>query len=47
MYEQLAKDLPFFPYTITTNGYVYKSNVKGGVVYEDGIPRVDLLWFKK
>ncbi len=47
VYEQLAKDLPFFPYTITTNGYVYKSNVKGGVVYEDGIPRVDLLWFKK
>ena len=45
--EQLAKDLPFFPYTITTNGYVYKSNVKGGVVYEYVIPRVDLLWFKK
>ena len=46
VYEQLAKDLPFFPYTITTNGYVLKSNIRGGVVYEDGIPRVDLMWRK-
>ena len=47
VYEALARDLPWFPYTITTNGYMFKGNVRGGVMYEDGIPRVDLLWVKK
>ena len=47
VYEALARDLPWFPYTITTNGYMLKGNVRGGVMYEDGIPRVDLLWVKK
>jgi peptide/nickel transport system substrate-binding protein len=46
VYEALARDVPWFPYTITTNGYMFKGNVKGGVMYEDGIPRVDLLWKK-
>jgi peptide/nickel transport system substrate-binding protein len=46
VWEALARDLPYLPYVVTTNGYVLSPKLQGGKVYEDGILRVDLLWMK-
>ena len=47
VYEQLAVDLPFYPYVETTNGFVLSPDLHGGEVYYDGILRFDLLWTTK
>ncbi|HEV8298330.1 MAG TPA: ABC transporter substrate-binding protein [Acidimicrobiales bacterium] len=47
IYEQLAKDLPFFPYVVTVNGFVAQPRLKGASVQEDGIMRFDLIWLSK
>jgi peptide/nickel transport system substrate-binding protein len=44
VWEALARDLPYFPYVVTTNGYATSPRVGGAEVYEDGILRVDLIW---
>jgi peptide/nickel transport system substrate-binding protein len=48
LYDQvwviLAKDVPYYPYVETENGFVTSPDLKGGQVYEDGILRFDLLW---
>jgi ABC-type transport system substrate-binding protein len=44
VWEALAKDLPYYPYVKTVNGFVTSPDLKGGQVYEDGILRFDLLW---
>jgi peptide/nickel transport system substrate-binding protein len=44
VWEALAKDLPYYPYVKTVNGFVTSPDLRGGVVYEDGILRFDLLW---
>jgi peptide/nickel transport system substrate-binding protein len=43
VYEQLAKDLPFFPYIVTQNSFVCSPKLLGCTSYEDGILRFDLL----
>jgi hypothetical protein len=45
-FDQLAKDIPYYPYVKTVNGFVTAPTLKGGQVYEDGILRFDLLWKK-
>ena len=47
VWEALARDLPYVPYIVTTNGFVLSPKLRGGTVYEDGILRFDLLWIKK
>lgn len=47
VYEQLAEDLPFYPYVETENGFVMAPHLKGGEVYYDGILRFDLIWRTK
>jgi peptide/nickel transport system substrate-binding protein len=44
VWETLAKDLPFYPYADTTNGFVVSPELGGGAVVLDGILRTDLLW---
>ena len=44
--DQLAKDLPFFPYVVTTNSFACTPKLQGCAVFEDGILRVDKLWKK-
>jgi peptide/nickel transport system substrate-binding protein len=44
VWEILARDLPYYPYARTTNGYVTASGLKGAEVTLDGILRLDLLW---
>jgi peptide/nickel transport system substrate-binding protein len=46
VFDQLAKDLPFFPYIVTQNSFVCSPKLQGCSVYEDGILRFDLLWRK-
>jgi peptide/nickel transport system substrate-binding protein len=46
VYEQLAKDLPFFPYIVTENSFACSGKLRGCALYEDGILRFDLLWKK-
>jgi peptide/nickel transport system substrate-binding protein len=43
VYEELAKDLPWFPYAHPDNGFVASGEVLGGAVVWDGILRTDLL----
>ena len=43
MYDQLAVDLPWFPYTHPSNGFVVGEDFAGGAVVWDGILRTDLL----
>lgn len=43
-WEALAKDLPFVPYIVTTNGFVCGPKLRGCTTYEDGILRWDLIW---
>jgi ABC-type transport system substrate-binding protein len=47
VYEQLAEDIPFYPYVETTNGFVTAPHLHGAEVYYDGILRFDLLWTSK
>ena len=47
MWEALARDLPYVPYVVTTNGFVLSAKLRGGTVFTDGILRFDLLWMKK
>jgi len=44
VFAQLAKDIPYFPYVNTTNGFVTSPDLHGATVYEDGILRTDLIW---
>jgi peptide/nickel transport system substrate-binding protein len=44
VWEALARDIPYYPYVKTANGFVLSPDLKGGEVYEDGILRFDLLW---
>lgn len=44
VYAQLAKDLPYYPYVETNNGFILGPQLHGGDLYEDGILRTDLLW---
>jgi peptide/nickel transport system substrate-binding protein len=44
VWEILAKDIPYYPYVKTNNGFVTSPDLHGAEVYEDGILRVDLLW---
>jgi peptide/nickel transport system substrate-binding protein len=44
VYEILARDVPFYPYAATTNGFVTSSKLRGGAITLDGILRYDLLW---
>jgi peptide/nickel transport system substrate-binding protein len=44
VYRQLAKDIPFYPYVKTVNGFVLSPDVHDGAVYGDGILRFDLLY---
>jgi peptide/nickel transport system substrate-binding protein len=46
VWETLAKDLPFYPYADTTNGFVVSPGLGGGAVVLDGILRFDLIWKK-
>jgi ABC-type transport system substrate-binding protein len=46
VFDQLAKDLPYFPYTVTQNNFVCSAKLGGCDLYEDGILRVDKLWKK-
>ena len=47
VWEALARDLPYVPYVVTTNGFVLSAKLRGGTVFTDGILRFDLLWMKK
>jgi peptide/nickel transport system substrate-binding protein len=44
VWRQLAKDIPYYPYVKTTNGFVGSPKLGGLAVILDGIIRVDLLW---
>jgi peptide/nickel transport system substrate-binding protein len=44
--DQLAKDLPYFPYIVNQNSFVCSPKLQGCALYEDGILRVDKLWKK-
>jgi peptide/nickel transport system substrate-binding protein len=44
VWEILAKDLPYYPYVKTTNGFVTSPDLHGSVIILDGILRFDLLW---
>jgi peptide/nickel transport system substrate-binding protein len=44
VFTQLAKDIPYYPYVKTRNGFVTSPELHGAVVYEDGILRTDLIW---
>ncbi|HEX7096775.1 MAG TPA: ABC transporter substrate-binding protein [Acidimicrobiales bacterium] len=44
VFRALARDIPFYPYVETVNGFVTSPDLHGGKVYEDGILRFDLLW---
>jgi peptide/nickel transport system substrate-binding protein len=44
--DQLAKDLPYFPYVVTENSFVCSPKLQGCANYEDGILRFDKLWKK-
>jgi len=46
VFDQLAKDLPYFPYVVTTNRFICSGKLQGCALYEDGILRFDLLWKK-
>jgi peptide/nickel transport system substrate-binding protein len=46
VFDQLAQDLPYFPYIVTTNSFVCSGKLQGCASYEDGILRFDLLWKK-
>jgi peptide/nickel transport system substrate-binding protein len=46
VWEALAKDLPYVPYIVTTNGFVCAPKTRGCTTYEDGILRWDLIWKK-
>jgi peptide/nickel transport system substrate-binding protein len=46
VWEILAKDIPYYPYVKTTNGFVVSPKFGGGAVIHDGILRYDLLWKK-
>ena len=46
VFEQLAKDVPYVPYVVTTNGFVVSPKLRGGTVGSDGILRFDQLWKK-
>ena len=47
VWEALARDLPFAPYVVTTNGFVISPKLRSGTVFTDAILRYDLLWLKK
>ena len=47
VWEDLARDVPFVPYIVTTNGFVCNPKLRGCTTYEDGILRWDLIWQKK
>lgn len=44
IFVQLAKDIPFYPYLKTVNGFVTSPKLHGAALYEDGVLRTDLLW---
>jgi peptide/nickel transport system substrate-binding protein len=48
LYDQvwmiLAREIPFYPYARTTNGYVTSPDLGGAAITLDGILRLDLLW---
>ena len=44
VWRQLAKDIPYYPYVKTTNGFVGTPRLGGLAVILDGIIRVDLLY---
>jgi peptide/nickel transport system substrate-binding protein len=46
VWEQLAKDVPYYPYVKTNNGFVVSPKFGGGDVILDGILRFDLLYKK-
>jgi hypothetical protein len=46
VWEILAKDIPYYPYVKTTNGFVTSPDIGGGAVIHDGILRFDLMWKK-
>jgi ABC-type transport system substrate-binding protein len=46
VFDQLAKDLPYFPYIVTQNQFVCSPKLVGCTNFEDGILRFDLLWKK-
>lgn len=46
VWAELARDLPYVPYIVTTNGFVCAPKIGGCTTYEDGILRWDLIWKK-
>jgi peptide/nickel transport system substrate-binding protein len=44
IWEILAKDIPYYPYLKTTNGFVTSPDLRGGAVVHDAVLRFDLLW---
>jgi peptide/nickel transport system substrate-binding protein len=44
VWQALAKDVPYFPYLLVTNGFITSKNLHGAKVYGDGILRFDLIW---
>jgi peptide/nickel transport system substrate-binding protein len=46
VFEAAARDLPYYPYVETVNGFVSSAKLHGAQLYEDGILRFDLLWLK-
>jgi ABC-type transport system substrate-binding protein len=46
VWEILAKDVPYYPYVETTNGFVLSPDLGGGVIELDGILRFELLYKK-
>ncbi len=43
VFDQLAKDLPYFPYIVTQNSFVCSPKLLGCTLYDDGIMRFDKL----
>ena len=46
VWEALARDVPYVPYIVTTNGFVCNAKLRGCTTYYDGVLRWDLIWKK-
>jgi peptide/nickel transport system substrate-binding protein len=42
-FTQFAKDVPFIPIVNPEQGYIFNAKIRGGVPWEDGTVRPDLL----
>jgi peptide/nickel transport system substrate-binding protein len=45
VWEALARDLPYVPYLVVSNGFVCSPRLRHCSVFGDGIMRWDLVWF--